>query len=122
MDGWKCPDGWRVKGDDEFCEDGDCYSHDSSGHSLIGPDLIPVRKWIGQPVATALNCELGGGFIVTPIRERAPLDIDLPYLLKKSAACSPEIQSQIVALKAKFAEEVCKLIEADEARRKGGAA
>lgn len=52
-------------------------------------------------------------------RVPAPLDIDLPYLLKKSAACSPSTQSQVLALKAKFADDVCKLIDADT---KGGAA
>ena len=46
-----------------------------------------------------------------------PLDIDLPYLLKKSAACSPSTQAAVLALKATFADEVGKLIEADT---KGG--
>ena len=50
---------------------------------------------------------------------RKPLDIDLPYLLKKSAACSPSTQAAVLSLKAKFADEVGRLIEAD---KKGGAA
>ena len=45
------------------------------------------------------------------------LEIDLPYLLKKSAACSPSTHAAILSLKAKFADDVCKLIEADRASR-----
>ena len=45
------------------------------------------------------------------------IDIDLPYLLKKSAACSPSTHAAILALKAKFADDVCKLIDADRASR-----
>jgi hypothetical protein len=46
-----------------------------------------------------------------------PLDIDLPYLIKKSAACSPSTHAAILGLKAKFADEVCNLIDADRASR-----
>lgn len=120
MDGWKCPDGYElyepVAGQRYF--PGTMYR--------LKDD--PRDEWCDQDIDESEASKHGNGvadfaFIYCrPISAKQPLDIDLPYLLKKSAACSPEIQSQIVALKAKFAEEVCKLIEADEARRKGGAA
>lgn len=65
------------------------------------------------------SCQNGEYRIPAPV---TPLDIDIPYLLKKSAACSPPVQSQVLALKSKFAAEIGKLIADDEAAQKGGAA
>lgn len=179
MDEWKCPDGWRVKGDDETVQRGDAYSHDIFGEPHKYPNTHMNN--IGGAVQTARKNHMPkGGFILTPVsstpttfleshmklnainprrfelidkkstvgltapehmelerlqyeagqcadviaplppqaeRHFPPLDIDLPYLLKKSAACSPEIQSQVLALKTRFAEMVGKLIEADRLKR-----
>ena len=66
---------------------------------------------------TVDECDAISNEYRVPDRPRL-LDIDLPYLLRKSAACSPSTQAAVLVLKAKFADDVGRLIEADT---KGGA-
>lgn len=124
MDDWKCPDGWRVKADDEIVEKGDAYSHDAYGFRREVPKDASLS--VGWKVANSRREFLTeGGFVLSRLPAPTtpePNDTCLIWLagkVDKAAKRNPDKAEQLYrdwfAAKSRLADEMLGKIEALEA-------
>lgn len=115
MDDWKCPDGWRVKSDDEIVERGDAYSHCGFGMERTEPKEVDVT--VGWGVARSRREFLSkGGFVISRLPAPTtpePNDTCLTWLsskideaAKKHPDKAESLRLDWFAAKSKLAEEM----------------